>query len=73
MTTETAQPNVLHCKATGLAHVLCVRKGTPDDEVEAWINRQDPTGISSPWAISSEIDRVQCEDFEDREHLVVNC
>lgn len=33
---------------------VCAPKETPPADIEAWINGESPTGISSPWRISED-------------------
>jgi hypothetical protein len=62
-------PNVLHCHTTLVAHMLCVRDGTPEDEILDWIRREDPTN----WVMNEDVEPEQCPDYPDRKHVVVNC
>jgi hypothetical protein len=58
----------------------CAEKDVPRDEVEAAVNGQCPTGISSRWAISSEPtfkdgqpNPCQCEQDHNRQHWLLSC
>lgn len=60
---------------------VCVPKSFSDDEVTAFANAENPTGIDSKWAIRRKSDpalsgcaeRVQCESLADHCHIMLDC
>lgn len=79
---ETLESERIYCIAgPGICAVsVCAPKDTPRDEIEAWVNQESPTGISSPWAISEddfasgESNPCPCDQQpEERLHYLLNC
>ena len=59
--------NLLNCQ-------VCVPKQYTDEEVEAFVNKDMPTGIGSEWKIHrTEPVRVACEQDFDNVHIVLVC
>jgi hypothetical protein len=53
---------------------VCVPKSFTDAEAEEFANRENPTGIESPWLVTDRMDqRVQCEERPDCCHIVMDC
>lgn len=58
----------------GLCHMhCCVPRSWPNDEIEVDANKAEPTGVSSQWRIQEDAGRVQCDDHEDRVHVILTC
>jgi hypothetical protein len=65
----------------GLVSVgVCAPKDTPREDIEAWVNGEHPTGISSPWAVSDEAfaggeaNPCPCDqEPETRLHYLLTC
>jgi hypothetical protein len=72
------QPDVIVTKPMiGLtAMQACVRKGQSDAGILLLVNRLNPCGTSRGWVkIIHKGDRapVQCNDYSDREHIILTC
>lgn len=60
---------------------VCAPKDTPTEDIEAWVNGECPTGISSAWAISDDAEFAAgqpnpcpCDqEPETRLHYLLNC
>jgi hypothetical protein len=61
---------------------VCAVKDATDEEILTVCNRQNPSGVSGGWSEvvrgqrpTSEVPQapVQCEDHEDRIHILVFC
>lgn len=52
----TLQDERIYCiGGVGIVAVsVCAPKDTSCEAIEAWVNTESPTGISSPWAISDD-------------------
>lgn len=61
----------------------CVKKGTPDDVVLRECNIKNPAGTTNGWMSIiktleeggkwGDLTPVECEDYPDRQHLIIAC
>lgn len=64
-------------------HVVCAPHDMPVEEMLATTNKIDPTGVSSPWVLTSDplpkdgafkgTNKLPCPDCATRFHYLVNC
>jgi hypothetical protein len=52
--------------------VCCVKDAT-SKEILKVANHDNPCGTSNGWCSVDFSDKVQCDDHEDRHHLIVSC
>lgn len=68
----------------GLCHMqVCAVKDATDEEILTVCNKNNPSGTTNGWAVVirslSQADDcenllpIQCEDFPDRQHLLIYC
>jgi len=51
---------------------ICVKKILTDEETLFHTELLVPCGTTTGWAINVKLGKVQCAEFEDREHIVLN-
>ena len=84
---QTAKPpaddsSVFFIGEPGLvALAVCAPAALTREQIAAEVNTKNPTGISSPWAVTEAADLadydgpypVQCPDEDGRRHYMVHC
>lgn len=69
-----ALPDVVILSIGIVQALVCVKDGVPKEEIERFVNREHPTGISSSWSMDEEVGPVPCPDGrEGATHYVLSC
>lgn len=59
--------------------IVCAKKGSTTEDIEAVANHLNPTGVSRPWSIPEFLvdgkknEPIQCASMSDRLHYYLNC
>ncbi len=65
------KPNVVRRSLVNIQ--VCVPNEYTKDQIEEFINTEEPTGIQSSWRLDESVARVTCASCNGNVHVILEC